>query len=120
MDGSSTSTRTRSSPARSVSRLSRRTLLRMAGVSVAAVPARALGQERVRILGLLTSLPLSGPLMSRDSPRSKTLFNDLARSGWVEGRNLRVEIRSSAGGAEAREKAVRELVEVNPDVVITV
>ncbi len=74
----------------------------------------------MRTLALLSSLPLSDPLMSRDSPRSKGLFNELARSGWVEGHNLRVEIRSSAGGAAARDAAVRELIELKPDVVITV
>ncbi|MBV8836392.1 MAG: ABC transporter substrate-binding protein [Alphaproteobacteria bacterium] len=110
----------RTSPARPAARLSRRALLRMASIAAAAVPARALGEERMRILGLLTGLPLSDPLMSRDSPRSKTLFGDLARSGWIEGRNLRVEMRSSAGGPGARETAVRELIALKPDVVITV
>jgi len=95
-------------------------VLRAAAAAVAVAPARALGQERVRILGLLTGLPLSDPLMSRDAPRSKALFGDLARSGWIEGRNLRVEVRSSAGGAGARELAVREVIELNPDVVVTV
>ena len=95
-------------------------MLRAAAAAVAVAPARALGQERVRILAVLSGLPLTDPLMSRDAPRTKTPLADLARKGWTEGRNLRLEIRSSAGGAGAREAAVREVIELNPDVVVTV
>jgi putative ABC transport system substrate-binding protein len=37
----------------------------------------------------------------------------------VQGRNLRLEIRSSAGGPEARENAVAALISLNPDVILT-
>jgi putative ABC transport system substrate-binding protein len=103
--------------------LSRRRLLSLAGAAAVAAPRVAMGADRVRVIALLSGLPLSDPLMSMTSSdpnaRLPALVRDLASYGWVQGRNLRVEIRSSAGGPAARETAVRELVDLAPDVILT-
>jgi len=42
----------------------------------------------------------------------------LEKLGWVENHNIRFELRSSYGGAAALATAVRELVDLNPDVIL--
>src|SRR5262245_26253237 len=103
---------------------SRRDLLRLATAAAVAVPAVARGAERVRILALLTNLPLNDPLMRTEGPgpghaRGAVLIRGLEKVRWARGQNLRLEIRSSAGGAGARETALNELMALNPDVIIT-
>jgi len=104
--------------------LTRRGLLRTAIGAAALTPAAAAAQDRVRILGMLSNLPMSDPLMSAKATggysRLPRLISDLETYGWVLGRNLRLEIRSSAGGPDARDTAIRELLALNPDVIITI
>jgi ABC-type uncharacterized transport system substrate-binding protein len=102
----------------------------MAAATAVAVPAvvsfgimslrRAGGTERVRLVGHLSSLPLDDPLMNPRAGRLKAVFEELERNGWVLGRNLRHEARSGAGGPAAREAAAQELIDLNPDVIVTV
>jgi putative ABC transport system substrate-binding protein len=87
-------------------------------------PSIALGEERVRLIGVLSGLPLNDPLMgtkASDAPASRfpALIRDLETYGWVQGRNLKFEVRSSAGGPAARDTAVKELIGLNPDVILT-
>jgi len=108
---------------------SRRAVLGIAAAAVAAPAALSLGivvsrqgrgAERVWLLGHLSSLPLDDPLMNPRAGRLKTLFEELERNGWVVGRNLRYEVRSGAGGPAARAVAIQELIDLDPDVIITV
>jgi putative ABC transport system substrate-binding protein len=115
--GASPSTILRAAP-------SRRDLLRLATAAAVASPTVARAAERIRILALLTNLPLNDPLMRTggSDPRNARvaiLIQDLEKFGWVLGQNLRMEIRSSAGGTGARETAVNELIALNPDVIVT-
>src|SRR5437868_4581100 len=106
--------------------LSRRGVLRAAvAAPLVVLPRAGRSEERVRLLGLLTGLPLNDPLMKRNAAgvpaeRFQILITDLEKYGWIQGRNLRFEVRSSAGGPEARERAVRELIDLKPDVLLTV
>lgn len=47
------------------------------------------------------------------------LFDELAKAGWVEGRNLDVAWRYANGVLERHDALATELVALNPDVIIT-
>jgi putative ABC transport system substrate-binding protein len=87
-----------------------------AGVAAAwptAVPAQQ--SDKVRLIGVLLGAA------DKDAVTQKRLavFRDgLAELGWVEGRNLRFEIRWSGGDVERTHRLAAELVSLNPDVVL--
>ena len=102
----------------------RREFLRCGVAAAVAWPGAAFAEERVRIVGILAGLPLNDRLMSKKVSDSSTsrisdLIRDLDKLGWVEGQNIRFEIRSSFGGPAARENAIKELVDLKPDVILT-
>jgi putative ABC transport system substrate-binding protein len=103
--------------------IARRDFIRLAGS--AAAGWLALGAtERMRIVGLLIGFPLSDPLASKQAPdgtkaRFAGLVKDLYERGWVEGVNIRYEPRSSYGGPTNQQAAVKQLLELNPDVILT-
>jgi putative ABC transport system substrate-binding protein len=104
--------------------IGRRDFIRLAGASAAGWLALGATPERMRIVGLLVGLPLSDQLASRqasDSAKARfaALIKDLYDRGWVEGVNIRFEPRSSYGGPPKQQAAVKELLELNPDVVLT-
>ena len=75
--------------------------------------------ERVRRIGYLT--PATG------SPRdllgvleTRALVEGLRELGWFDGRNITLEHRSSGSGRERIEANARELVALNPDVILSV
>jgi putative ABC transport system substrate-binding protein len=76
--------------------------------------ARAQQAERVRRIGFLTFTNEIGQLI-----RGQTvLLEALAKLGWVEGRNLRIDVRGAAAIDQLREYAA-ELVKLSPDVIVT-
>jgi putative ABC transport system substrate-binding protein len=91
--------------------LHRRTF--MLALAACGWPAAARASERV--VGLLTSLPLNDMQWTR-FPAFK---RGMEQRGWIEGRNVRYEMRSSHGGPAVRTAAARELVALRPDVIIT-
>jgi putative ABC transport system substrate-binding protein len=76
--------------------------------------AVAAAEERVRVVGMLISLPPSDV-----APRLLLFFEDMKRRGWIEGRNIRYEMRSTYGGEQVRDRMVAELVALKPDVILT-
>jgi putative ABC transport system substrate-binding protein len=104
--------------------IGRRDFIRLAGASAAGWLGLAATPERMRVIGLLIGFPLSDQLASKQpSNTAKTRFagliKDLYDRGWVEGVNIRFEPRSSYGGPANQQAAVKELLELNPDVVLT-
>jgi putative ABC transport system substrate-binding protein len=90
----------------------------MLALAAAIASARiAAAQEigRVRTIGMLLSLPLNDLQWTR----LPVLKRNLEKLGWVEGRNIRYELRSSHGGPAVRAAAARELAALRPDVIIT-
>ena len=100
--------------------IARRDFIRLAG-SAAAGYLTLGAAERMRTVGLLIGLPLNDDIASRDAAKSRfaALIKDLYDRGWVEGVNIRFEPRSSWGGADKAQAAVKELLALNPDVVLT-
>jgi len=89
----------------------------LAGTSAAwPVLVRAQQPDRMRRIGVL----LGGP--GADDPdfqvRTDTLAQALQQLGWIEGRNLQIDYRSSAGDTERSRKIAAELVALNPDLIV--
>jgi putative tryptophan/tyrosine transport system substrate-binding protein len=78
-----------------------------AAVLCVALAQQGTGIRRVAVLGghyaETTSLPI--------------FRNELAKLGWIEGRNLRIDFRSSSDDAQTRVVAA-DLVQLAPDVIV--
>ena len=95
----------------------RREFITLLGGAVAAWPlaARAQQGERVRRIGVLLSTAADDP---ESSARTASFLKGLQQLGWIEGRNLRIDIRWAAGDAELYRKYAAELVALAPDVIL--
>jgi putative ABC transport system substrate-binding protein len=95
----------------------RRDFIAGLGSTVAASPLalRAQPAERVRRIGVITSLAENDPVTQI---QLAALVRGLRDLGWIEGRNIRIEFRGvTGGGIDHIRAAVAELVASNPDVV---
>ena len=96
----------------------RRDFIKVVAGSAAAWPlaARAQQPDRMRRIGFLVGGPAA------DDPdmqaRTEALTQGLQQLGWIEGRNLQIDYRSSRGDAERSRKFAAELVALNPDVLV--
>jgi putative ABC transport system substrate-binding protein len=84
-------------------------------VAAAALPSQAHAQsgERVRRIGVLLSQPESDP---EQLARREGLRDGLARLGWSDGRNVRIDYRY-AGGQARFVPLAKEMVALQPDVI---
>ena len=96
--------------------MKRREFIALLGGAAVAWPFTARAQQAggMRRIGLLLTL-------SEDDPETKSglaVFRQvLQRSGWDEGRNVRIEYRTAEGDAERIRKYVAELLALSPDVI---
>jgi putative tryptophan/tyrosine transport system substrate-binding protein len=87
----------------------------IAGLVAAALPSSTRAEAK-KVVGLLM------PLAAGDSAgqeRVKTFLAAMRELGWIDGRNMRVDLRWAPGGEEEVRKQAAELVALAPDVVIT-
>jgi putative ABC transport system substrate-binding protein len=86
--------------------------------SAAAWPVVAPAQqgERIRRIGWLTSQAADDPVYQT---YMAVLLQALQELGWTVGRNVQVEYRWEAVGAELKRKYAAELVALVPDVILT-
>lgn len=84
------------------------------GVAAWPLTGRAQQTDRIRRIGVLVGLSENSPGMK---PRLTALREELAKVGWADGQNLRIDQRSAPAGAGAEELA-RELVAMEPDVIL--
>jgi putative tryptophan/tyrosine transport system substrate-binding protein len=89
--------------------------------ALAAVPAAgglsaltAQPPGRVRLVAMLSPLPLNDPEALTRLAAIKRRLNDL---GWIEGDNIVFDVRSTNGDPTARTALAKELVGLNPDVI---
>jgi putative tryptophan/tyrosine transport system substrate-binding protein len=78
--------------------------------------ARAQRPERTRRVGMLL------PYVESDSTRQPIISaftRQLAELGWVEGRNLQMEIRWAGGSVEEARRHAKELVALQSDVILS-
>ena len=94
----------------------RREFITLLGGAAAAWPlaARAQQPERMRRIGVLMSLAADDPELTRLA----AFLQGLQHLGWTDGRNLRIDTRSTAGDAERIRRHAAELVALAPDVIL--
>jgi putative tryptophan/tyrosine transport system substrate-binding protein len=88
----------------------------IAGLGAAAWPlaARAQQADRVRRIGLLMRAEDED-----DEIRNLQLFRqELQKSGWIEGSNIRFDIRSHRGDQNRAGNGAAELVQLKPDILV--
>src|SRR5262249_57778012 len=94
----------------------RRAFLKMLGGSALwPLAAQAQQLERVRRIGVLMAYAEDNP---DGKPRIAAFAQGLRELGWIDGRNIRIEYRWSAGDAERTRKYAAELVALAPDVIL--
>jgi putative tryptophan/tyrosine transport system substrate-binding protein len=95
--------------------LHRRDFITLLGGAAAAWPlaARAQQRERMRLIGVL--MPVDD---AEGQTRLMTFGQGLAQLGWIVGRNVRIDVRWSAGKADNIRKYATELVALAPDVIL--
>jgi putative ABC transport system substrate-binding protein len=97
--------------------LGRREFITLLGGAAAwPLAARAQQDGRVRRLGILYGNP-------EDDPATRANFaalrGELANLGWIEGRNLRVDLRFTGSDPDRMRAYAVELVSLAPDVIVT-
>jgi len=97
----------------------RREFITLLGGATAAWPLAASAQQpdRMRRIGVLTPFASDDPV---EQTRVLAFAQALAQSGWIEGRNVRIEIRWGASDPERIRRYVAELVALAPDVILAV
>jgi putative tryptophan/tyrosine transport system substrate-binding protein len=96
----------------------RREFITLLGGAAAAWPIAARGQQdgRARRISLL----VGGAENDREMQAGRVALQEaLAKLGWVEGRNLRIDLRFGAGDPDAIRAYAAELVGLTPDVIVT-
>jgi putative ABC transport system substrate-binding protein len=91
-------------------------ILALGGAAVARpLAARAQQIDRMRRIGVLVGL-------AEDDPDSKARLagfrQGLEKFGWSEGRNVRIDFRFAAGRADPFQVLAKELVALQPDVIL--
>jgi ABC-type uncharacterized transport system substrate-binding protein len=97
--------------------MKRREFITLLGGAAAALPlaARAQQADRIARIGVLMNLSESDP----EAQGLVAAFRDgLAKLGWIDGRNVRLDYRWSAGDFDRIRKYAAELVALAPDVIL--
>src|SRR5580704_12569583 len=79
--------------------------------------ARAQQSDKLRLIGVLMPTAADDPL---SKARYTAFVQGLQELGWVDGRNVRIEVRSTGGSAEHARPLAAELVALAPDVIMTI
>jgi putative ABC transport system substrate-binding protein len=89
----------------------------MAGSAVATWPLAAYAQQadRMRYIGVLMHSPSNEP---EAQARLAAFLQGMRDAGWEVGRNLRIEYRWSVGDTARLSRDAKELVALNPDVIL--
>jgi putative tryptophan/tyrosine transport system substrate-binding protein len=97
--------------------LHRRSFITLLGGAAAAWPlaARAQQRERMRLIGVL--LPAT-PDDAEFQSWVGAFLQGLAQSGWITGRDIRIETRWTKFDADETRKYAAELVALAPDVIV--
>jgi len=87
----------------------------LGGVAAWPLAGHAQQPERVRRVGVLIAFPENDPI----TQALVTAFAQaLARLGWIEGKNIRIDYRFAAGDAALFKTYAAELVGLSPDAIL--
>jgi putative ABC transport system substrate-binding protein len=87
----------------------------LGGVAAWPLTARAQQPERTRRIGVLMSLAADD---KEGQARIDAFVPGLRELGWIDGRNVQIDIRWAAGGDRIRQQYAAELVALSPDVIM--
>jgi len=96
----------------------RREFITLLGGAVVVWPLAARGQQanRMRLIGMLMGFAESD---RSTQPEVAAFRGGLTKLGWKEGSNLRIELRWGAGDADRIRTLAKELVDLQPDVILS-
>jgi putative ABC transport system substrate-binding protein len=95
----------------------RRDFIKLIAGSATAWPLSASAEsERIRQIGVL--IGGISPNDPKGQARKAAVIQGLAQSGWIEGRNLRIDFRWGLGNSAIIRKSAAELLALAPDVVM--
>lgn len=95
-------------------KMRRRDFVKTVVSSVAMWPALAHAQQiKQRRIGILTALD-DAQIKIRIAP----MLQELERLGWIDGRNIRIELRAASGDAEVIRKHGLEMLATAPDLLV--
>src|SRR5437870_6166997 len=95
----------------------RREFITLVGGAAAAWPlaARAQQPQQMRRIGVLMGWDQSDP---EARANLAAFVQELQRLGWTDGRNLRMDVRWAADNVERMRAFAKELVGLQPDVIL--
>src|SRR5215472_512319 len=95
-----------------IATMKRREFITLLGGATAAWPVAARAQQdgRVRLIGWLDGYD--------ERAITAALLGGLAKLGWIEGRNLKIERRVGVGDQNRMQGSATELVSLTPDVIV--
>jgi putative tryptophan/tyrosine transport system substrate-binding protein len=88
----------------------------LGGATAWPIAARAQQPDRMRLVGVLMGYAENDPAVHS---AVTTFRGALAKLGWTEGSNLRIELRWGAGDADKVTTFAKELVDLRPDVILS-
>ena len=89
----------------------------LGGAAAWPLPARAQRAERMRRIGVLAPFAESDP---GGQTRIAAIREGLQKLGWVEGRNIRIDIRwANPDDVESMQRFAKELVALQPDLILS-
>jgi len=95
----------------------RRDFITLLGGAALAWPRVAHAQERMRRIGVLMSFAESDP---QAQAHVAAFREELQKLGWVEGRNIRIDIRwATPRDAGSRRRFAKDLVALQPDLILS-
>jgi putative tryptophan/tyrosine transport system substrate-binding protein len=86
----------------------------LGGIAMSPLAARAAQAAKLPVVGLLAAGPTA-----LDDRRITAFLQRLQQLGWVEGRNVRLEIRFSDGRRESADEIAADFAKAGVDVVVT-
>ena len=86
----------------------------LGGATAWPLAARAQQTEQMRRIGVLMGVAED----AEGQARVKALQQGLRELGWIEGRNVRIDYRWTAGDAKRVQTYAAELVGLSPDVIV--
>ncbi len=87
----------------------------LGGAAAWPLAAGAQQSDRMRRIGVLVPFGEDHPVAQA---RVAAFLQGLQQLGWTDGRNVRIDYRWSAGGADRTRKSAMELIALEPDVVM--
>ena len=88
----------------------------LGGAAAWPLAARAQQPQPMRRIGVLMGGDENDPLWK---PRLSALTEALAGLGWVDGRNVRIDLRWGGGDINRTRALAQELVGLQPDIILT-